>query len=141
MSNVEIRVDSRAVMEALDKLDSRESGKALKAAVAKGGRFLKGKMKPEAPKAERSKNPGHLRKKVGVRTRKSKRHAGFYTAVRSFARHHHLVVAGTKDRFTKSGAFRGRMPTNGYVDRTADQWENAALDVAERELANQLDLE
>ena len=136
MSNVEIRVDSREVTEALDRLDGRESAKALKAAVRKAGQFLKPKVKAEAPKAS-----GMLRKKVGSRVKKSRRHDGWYAAVRSFAPHHHLVVAGTKDRFTKSGAFRGRMPTNGYVDRTADRWENAALDVAERELANQLDLE
>ena len=142
MSDVEIRVDSREVTEALDKLDGRQSGDAMKKAIRKGVQFLKPKMKSEAPKARKSKNPGHLRKKVGYRVRKSKRYAGaYYGAVRSFARHHHLVVSGTNDRFTKSGAFRGRMPTNAYVDRTADRWENAALDVAERELANQLDLE
>lgn len=133
---MEIRVDAREVTEALDKLDSRQSAKALKAAVRKGGQFLKPKMKPEAPKAS-----GMLRRKVGSRVKKSRGKDGFYAAVRSFAPHHHLVVAGTRDRFTRSGAFRGRMPANPYVDRTADQWENAALDVAEQELANQLDLE
>lgn len=137
MSDVEIRVDSRQVTEALDRLDGRESAKALKAAVRKAGQFLKPKVKAEAPKGP----TGNLRKKVGSRVKKSRRHDGFYAAVRSFAPHHHLVVAGTKDRFTRSGAFRGQMPANGYVDRVADQWENAALDVAERELANQLDLE
>jgi hypothetical protein len=104
--------------------------------VKKGGQFLKGKMKPEAPKAS-----GMLRKKVGSRVKKSRGKDGFYAAVRSFAPHHHLVVAGTRDRFTRNGAFRGQMPPNGYVDRTADRWENAALDAAEQELAAQLDLE
>ena len=134
--SLDVRIDAREVTEALDKLDSKGSAKALKAAVRKGGQFLKGKMKPEAPKAS-----GMLRKKVGSRVKKSRGRDGFYAAVRSFAPHHHLVVAGTRDRFTKSGAFRGRMPANSYVDRTADQWENAAIEAAERELAAQLDLE
>lgn len=133
---IEVRVDASEIEDALDQLDSRQSAKALKGAVRKGGQFLKGKMKPEAPKAS-----GMLRKKVGSRVKKSRAKDGFYAAVRSFAPHHHLVVAGTRDRFTKSGAFRGQMPPNPYVDRTADRWENAALDVAEQELVAQLDLE
>lgn len=135
--SLEIRVDTREVTEALDKLDSKESGKALKGAIRKAGQFLKPKVKAEAPKGP----TGNLRRRVGSRVRKSRRHNGFYAAVRSFARHHHLVVAGTNDRFTKSGAFRGRMPPNAYVDRAADKWEDAALDIAEQELAAQLDLE
>lgn len=135
--SLEIRVDTREVTEALDKLDNRESGKALKGAIRKAGQFLKPKVKAEAPKGP----TGNLRKKVGSRVRKSRRHNGFYAAVRSFAPHHHLVVQGTNDRFTKAGAFRGRMPQNAYVDRAADMWENAALDIAEDELARQLDLE
>jgi hypothetical protein len=135
--SLEIRVDTREVTEALDKLDNRESSKALKGAIRKAGQFLKPKVKAEAPKGP----TGNLRKKVGSRVRKSRRHNGFYAAVRSFAPHHHLVVQGTNDRFTKAGAFRGRMPQNAYVDRAADMWEDAALDIAEDELARQLDLE
>lgn len=134
--SLEIRIDADEVTRALDKLDSRESAKALKAAVRKGGQFLKPKVKAEAPKGK-TKN---LSKKVGSRVKKSRNRDGFYAAVRSYARHHHLVVQGTGDRFTRSGAFRGRMPANGYVDRTADTWENAAIDAAEQELIRQLDL-
>ena len=134
--SLEVRIDADEVTRALDKLDSRESTKALKAAVRKGGQFLKPKVKAEAPKGKTR----NLSKKVGSRVKKSRNRDGFYAAVRSFAPHHHLVVQGTGDRFTRSGAFRGRMPANDYVDRAADAWENAAIDVAEQELIRQLDL-
>lgn len=133
---LDIKVDADEVTRALDNLDKRGSAKALKAAVRAGGKFLKPKVKAEAPKGA-TKN---LSKKVGSRVKKG-RSGDYFAAVRSFARHHHLVVQGTGARFTKSGAFRGRMPANPYVDRAADAWEDAAIRVAEDELAKQLDLD
>lgn len=139
MSDLEIRVDADEVTRALDKLDKKTSTKVIKDAVRAAGKFLKPKVKAEAPKGP----TGNLRRKVGYRVKKSRQTGDtYYAAVRSFARHHHLVVQGTKDRFTKgSGAFRGRMPANPYVDRAADQYEDAAIRVAEAELVKQLDLE
>ena len=134
---LDIRIDADEVTRALDKLDNRDSAKALKAAVRKGGQFLKPKVKAAAPKGP----TGNLRKKVGTRVKKSRQHNGFYAVTTSFARHRHLVIEGTVDRFTKSGAFRGRMPANPFVSRVADQWEDAAIQVAQDELARQLDLE
>jgi HK97 gp10 family phage protein len=135
---VEIRVDAKEVTEALDKLDSRESASALKKAVTAVAKFLKPKVKAEAPKGK----TGKLRKGVKYRVKKSRRNSGeYYAAIRSFAPHHHLVVAGTKDRYTASAAYRGRMPANPYVDRTVDRYEQQALDIAEAELSRQLGLE
>lgn len=134
---LDIKIDADEVTRALDNLDKRQSAKALKAAVRAGGKFLKPKVKAEAPKGA-TKN---LSKKVGSRVKKGRQSGDYFAAVRSFARHHHLVVQGTGARFTKSGAFRGRMPANAYVDRVADQWEDAAIRVAEDELASQLDLD
>lgn len=135
--SLDIRIDADEVTRALDKLDSRESAGALKGAVRAAGKFLKPKVKAEAPKGP----TGNLRKKVGSRVKKGRRSGDYFSAVRSFAPHHHLVVQGTNDRFTRSGAFRGRMPTNPYVDRAADKWEDTAISIAEQELIRQLDLE
>ena len=137
MSDIQIRVDAEEVTRALDNLDSRQSTNALKGAIRKAAQFLKPKVKAEAPKGP----TGNLRKKVGYRTKRSRERDGYYAAIRSFAPHHHLVVQGTGDRFTKSGAFRGRMPANPYIDRAADAWENQAISIAEQELARQLDLD
>jgi transposase len=136
-SNLTITIDADEVTAALDKLDSRQSGEALKKAIRVAVKYLKPKVKAEAPKGK----TGNLRKKVGYKVKKSRKENGYYGAVRSFARHHHLVVAGTQARFTKAGAFRGRMPANGYVDRAADAHERTALDLAEAELVRQLGLE
>lgn len=129
-----IRVDADEVIHALDKLDGPESRKAMKGAVRKAGQFLKPKVKAEAPK-----RTGALRKSVRAKTKKTR--DGYSSIVAPFARHRHLVIKGTKERFTRSGAFRGRMPANPFVDRAADRWEDAAIRVAEDELARSLDLD
>lgn len=133
---VEIRVDAKEVTEALDKLDAKGSATAIKAAVRKGAQYLKPKMKVAAPK-----DKGTLRKKVGFRVKKGRQSGDVYAAIRSFAPHHHLVVEGTRQRFTRSGASRGRMPAQPYVDRVAGQHGDAALRIAEAELIRQLDLD
>lgn len=135
--SLEIRVDADEVTRALDKLDKRQSVKAIKAAVKAGGKYLKPKVKAAAPVGP----TGNLRKKVGSRVKKSRKDANsYYSVTTSFARHRHLVIQGTKDRFTRSGAFRGRMPANDFVGRVADANEDAAIRAAQAELLRQLDL-
>lgn len=51
-----------------------------------------------------------------------------------------IFQKGTVDRFTKSGAYRGRIQANPFIARTADQWGDEAHDVAVREIAKTLDL-
>jgi hypothetical protein len=136
---ISITVDASDVTEALDKLDPKESAKAIKKAVSAGTKYLKPKVKVAAPRGK----TGNLRKRVGTRTRKSRKDpaGSYYSVVRSFAPHHHLVVSGTRDRYTNSGAYRGRMPANDYVGRVADANADKALAIAEAELARQLDLD
>lgn len=135
-SGLTIRIDAEEVTRALDNLDKRQSAKAMKAAVRAGGKYLKPKMKADAPVGP----TGNLRKKVGSRVKKGRKSGDYFAAVRSFSRHHHLVVMGTRDRFTKSGAFRGRMPANDFVARVADAHEEGAIHAAQEELLRQLDL-
>lgn len=136
--SLEIRVDTDEVTAALDELDRKASRKVIQGGIRKAMQYLKPPMKAEAPRGP----TGNLRKKVGYRVRRSRKGTGdYYGVVRSFARHHHLVVAGTKERFTKSGAFRGVMPTNDYVSRVADRSEDTALSIAENEIARQLGLD
>lgn len=130
----DIRVDAEEVTKALDALDSKQSAKALKAAVRKAGNFLKPKVKAEAPK-----RTGKLQKSVRAKTKKTR--DGFSSIVAPFAPHRHLVIQGTNERFNRAGAFRGRMTANPFVDRAADRYENEAIRIAERELADQLDLD
>ena len=134
-----IKVDASEVTKALDELDKKNSTKAVKAAVKKSAMFLKPKVKKAAPRQRGSKG-GTLQKRVGYRTKKG-RDGDYFSVVRSFAPHHHLVVDGTRDRFTHGGAFRGKMPTNGFVSEVANANEDQALRIAEEELARQLQLD
>lgn len=134
--SLEIRIDTDELMKALDQLDGPESKKAIKTAVRKAGQFLKPKVKGAAPVGP----TGLLKKKVGARVKSNRRRDGFYSVVTSFAPHRHLVIRGTADRFTRNGAYRGRGTPNPFVSRVADANEDAALRIAEEELARQLDL-
>ena len=127
-----IRVDAKEVTDALDQLDSRDSSKALQKAVKKGGNYLAGKARPEAPIKPR-------RYKSTIRARNAKRDK---PGVVVSARHRLNVIiqGGTKDRYTKSGAYRGRIRPNPFMTRVADRHGDAALDQAQRALDDVLDL-
>lgn len=134
--SLEIRIDADEVTKALDQLDGPESKKAIKAAVRKAGQYLKPKVKAAAPVGP----TGNLKRKVGARVKSNRQRDGFYSVVTSFARHRHLVIQGTSDRFTRNGAYRGRGTPNPFVTQVANTHEDAALRIAEEELARQLDL-
>lgn len=128
-----IRVDSHEVTEALDELTSRDTSKALQKAVKKAGNFVAGKARAEAPLRPR-------RYKSTIRARNAKRdRPGVVVSAKH--RLNPIIQGGTKDRYTKSGAYRGRIRPNPFMTRTADRYERATLDVAEKELGNVLDLD
>ena len=127
-----IKVDSSEVTEALDELGSRDTSKALQTAVKKAGNFVAGKARPEAPIKPR-------RYRSTIRARNAKRDK---PGVVVSARHrlNPIIQGGTKDRFTRAGAYRGRIRPNPFMTRVADRYGDATLDVAEKELGNALDL-
>lgn len=125
-----ITVDAAEVTEALDELTGRESKAALQKATKKAGNFLAGKARPNAPKRPR-------KMRSATRARNAKRDKPG-TVVSTRHRLSPIFQNGTVDRFTRSGAFRGRIEANPFIARTADQYGDAALDIAERELADQL---
>lgn len=127
-----IRVDTKEVTDALDQLDSRDSSKALQAAVKKGGNYIAGKARPEAPVRPR-------RYRSTIRARKAKRdRPGVIVSAKH--RLNVIIQGGTKDRYTKSGAYRGRIRANPLMTRVADRHGDAALDHAQRALDDVLDL-
>ena len=132
MANVTIKVDSSEVTKALDELSSKDTRSALQKAVKKAGTFLAAKAKAEAPKKPR--------KFRGMTKARNARRDKPGSVVSTRHRLSPIFQQGTKDRFTRSGAFRGKIQANPFIARTADRWGDAALDVAERELDHQLDL-
>ena len=133
--SLSIKVDSAEVTAALDELGGPDSKRALQKATKKAGTFLAQRARPNAPKGK----TGRLRKSVTSRAAKRDKPGSYVTAR---APHRHLVQLGTADRFTKgSHAFRGRMTANPFIARTADQYGDQALNIAEAELSRQLDLD
>lgn len=129
---LQVRIDSREVTEALDELDGRQTKGALQKAVKKAGNFLAGKARPEAP-------PRPRKMRTNTRARNAKRDKpGAVVSTRH--RLSPIFQHGTVDRFTKSGAFRGRITANPFISRTADRYQNEAMRIAEDELERQLEL-
>lgn len=129
---MQIRVDSKEVTDKLEELSAKDARGAIQKSLKKAGNFLAGKGRNEAP--------AHPRKlKRSVRARNAKRDK---PGVVVSGRHRlsPIVQGGTKDRFTKSGAFRGRIVANPFIARTADRYDEEALRIVDDELDKQLDL-
>ena len=130
--SVTVKIDAREVIETLDDLADRDARKTMAKATKQAGNFLAGKARPEAPSRPR-------KMRTMTRARAAKRDKpGSVVSTRH--RLSPIFQNGTVDRFTKSGAFRGRIRANPFIARTADQWGDEALDVAEREIAKALEL-
>ena len=132
-SGASIKVDAHEVTEALDELTGRESKAALQKAVKKAGNFLAQRARPNAPK-----HPRKMRNMTRARAAKRDK-PGAVVSTRH--RLSPIVQQGTVNRFTKSGAFRGRVEANPFIARTADQYDDQALGIAEKELASQLKID
>lgn len=109
----------------LEKILKTMSGRAAErissAALSGGLTVLRREMRKAAPVGK----TGQLKKSIGSRNEKNKRN-GIRTAKAGInvgrtrkttvrAPHGHLVALGTKERFTKSGASRGRVVANGFI--------------------------
>lgn len=134
-----VDVDAGEVRQALDQLEDRDANAAIGKAAKKGATYLAQKARPEAPVGTKPK-PANKRLKRTISARGAKRDKpGAVVVVR--AAHRHLVIRGTAQRFTASGARRGVMPANPFIDRTADSHGGAALDRAIDEIAHILGLD
>lgn len=69
---------------------------------------------------------GHLLNSFQIRVKKNK--AGVLTGFNGGGRHSHLVDRGTKQRFTKSGENRGKMPANRFWSDTESMDYPKAID-------------
>jgi hypothetical protein len=115
---VDIEVTGLPQLEAaLGRLSGYQAQAIREKAILAGGRSLVRPMRAEAPMGR----TGNLRKRVGARKARVGRGFGqrdpSIVLVGSVAPHRHLVIRGTKPRFTKAGASRGVMPANPFVDR------------------------
>jgi hypothetical protein len=127
-----IEVDDREVIRTLDELAARDATKALQNALKKSGNFLAGRARAEAPSKPR-------RLKRSIRARNAKRdRPGVVVSARH--RLNAIVQHGTKDRYTRSGAYRGRIRPDPFITRTADRYGDEALDMAERAISAELEL-
>ena len=127
-----VKVDATEVIQALDDLADRDAKRTMQKATKQAGNFLAGKARPNAP-------PRPRKMRSATRARAAKRDKPG-TVVSTRHRLSPIFQNGTVDRFTKSGAFRGRIQANPFIARTADQWGDEALTVAEREIAKALEL-
>lgn len=137
--SVTIKVDASEVIAALDALEDKDATKVAGTATKKGAQFLAGKTRPLAPVGKEPKPAAkRLRRRISVRAAKRDK-PGAVITVR--AAHRHLVIRGTARRFTASGANRGVMPSNPFIDKAADMHGDAALDLAMDEIASDLGLD
>ena len=150
-----------AIVTGDKKLDRQLNALGVKISRRINAKAVRAGLKPvqKAVKSEAPKGPtGNLKRAVGARFRK-KRRAGTHEAIvgtnvgrrlkqrttrggkiqkANSAPHGHLVVLGTQSRVTKTGANRGAMPGNNFVDRGFAKSKAEALRVMTRSFREQI---
>lgn len=119
---IEVRqIDKDSIDFLIRELTQFEKNKALKSGLNAAGQVFKvGGRQRLRQKLKGSKgSTGHLMNSFQVRVKRNK--AGVLTGFNGGGRHSHLVDKGTKERFTKSGAKRGKMPANYFWSDTNNQ--------------------
>lgn len=152
--SVEIKVDSREVMRALDRIDPKAGKQILQKATNVGAKYLKPKVVSETPTG-----PGHfgyhLKRRVVRGPAKRDKPAAI---VKYRSAREHFTLAGTKGHSTKRVRSNKkpyqRMPDGGYssghqvsgakanpiIRRVADQHGDRAMDLVMAELRRLLKL-
>jgi hypothetical protein len=126
-----VTVDVKGLPElerALGRMSGFQAQAIREKAILAGARGLVRPMRAMAPQGP----TGNLRRQVGARKARNVGGSGRdpqTVVVGSVAPHRHLVIRGTKPRYTKAGAFRGVMPSNPFVDRA---WQANAGQVMAR---------
>ena len=127
-----VKVDAHEVIDALEDLEPRAAHKTVERALKKVGNFLAGKARAAAPS-----RPRKMKSKTRARNAKRDKPGSVVSARHALSP---IVQHGTRDRFTRSGAFRGRIEANPFITRTADEWGDEALDKVDDEIAKALEL-
>ena len=108
-----------ALIARLNRLRGAVRSRMVLRVMEKAGSILLGPMKAAAPVGR----TGNLRRSITMMVR-SMNGAGVQSILVGPAwplgAHGHLVEHGTKDRYSRGGAYRGRMPANPFIRRTYD---------------------
>jgi len=157
MSQNQVVTGDRKLDRELERLGDRTAKRINAAAVRSGMAVIRKAVKAEAPRGPN----GNIKRAIGARFRK-KRTTGIYEAKvganvgkrinqrttksgkiqkANSAPHAHLVILGTAERLTKSGARRGTMKPNNFVDRGFAKSQGHALSVMKRRLREGIDRE
>lgn len=122
-------IDREAVLYLVDQLETFEKDKAIKAGLRSAVNVfrVKGRSNLRSRLLRHGKQTNHLMNSFTNRAKRNKLGAlsGFD---RPGGNHSHLVDAGTKMRYTKSGARRGIMPANRFWADTRISEEAKAMD-------------
>lgn len=141
---IDLRGDKELLRE-LEKLQAGPLNKTLQKGTDAGGKFLKPRVKAAAPR-----RTGRLRKAISSRKARG-RPATIVYARAKVAFYRHMVIGGTrphrirfpdqKARGTPKSQGNIRHPgakANPFIERTADHYERAALDIAVRAITKEL---
>jgi len=154
--SIEIRVEDKALLAALDSVEPKAGNKALLAGARAATKFLKPLVKAAAPRGA----TGKLGKSVYMGTAKRQKPGSFVGVREKVAFYRHMVIDGTKAHSTaKRGGAGGIQrwqvggdvrygpahevrgtPARPFVTQTAERYGDEALQIAEAAIAKSLNL-
>lgn len=125
------QIDIESIAYLVRSLENFEKDKAIKRGLLDAGNVLKsgGKQRLRERLKDKKGGKGNLLRSFQVRVKRNKPGvlAGFRRG-KAGGNHAHLVDRGTKQRFTKSGESRGRMPANSFWSDTENQDSAKVID-------------
>lgn len=154
--SVEIRVEDKALLAALDAAEPKAGNKALLAGARAATKFLKPLVKAATPRGA----SGKLRKAVYMGTAKRQKPGSFVGVRGKVAFYRHMVIGGTKAhstakrngtggiqrwevggdvRYGPAHEVRGT-PARPFIAETAQRYGDEALQIAEAAIAKTLNL-
>lgn len=146
MSDIGIKiVNIERVYALVDELKAVDRNKAIRGGMIEGARVLVRIGKNNL----RSRNDEHTGNLLQSMRWKSARnslavYAGFersykFEALKGVGNHAHLVDRGTKDRYTKKGYFRGKMPASYFWTDTRNEGGGEAMRSIEKGIINMVE--
>lgn len=118
MSGDRIITGDKELDRALARIEARASNRVVRSASARAGTVIRRAIRALIPYRS-------IKRSVGKRQKRSKRSGRFEAKVgfgvgaasKVRAPHAHLIAAGTKPRYTKKGAFRGKVEPRHWVEQ------------------------
>lgn len=146
MSDIKVEIKNiERVYALVDELKGVDRNKAIRSGMIQGAKVFT-RLGRKNLRARNDEHTGNLLQSMRWKSARNSLavYAGFersykFQALKGVGNHAHLVDRGTKDRYTKKGYYRGKMPASYFWTDTRNEGGSEAMRHIERGVINMVD--